>query len=89
MPFTSLVVGQIITCFFIFMYLKHNANLLEKGGNYGNQATVHLPGTCQHITEKNQSVECIITLKYGRSGKRSKLAHGNALANLPGVPQIS
>ena len=71
MPFTSLVVGQINHLFFDFHVLKHNANLLGKGGNYGNQATVHLPGTCQHITEINQSVDCIITLKYGREGKEA------------------
>ena len=38
----------------------------------GTEPLVHLPGRCQCITGKNQSVECTLTLNYGRKGRRKK-----------------
>ena len=44
-----------------------------RSGNHGKQATVHPSGTCQHITEEKQCVECILTkLNCGREGGREK-----------------
>ena len=40
----------------------------QHGSHHGNQATVHLPGTCQHITERNQCVE----YKYSPQNMKKK-----------------
>ena len=51
---------------------KKNRQLrAENKGHHGKRATFYLPGTCQHITEKNQCVECILSLNYGREGKEA------------------